>query len=238
MVHRTFDAAFVNRVMNDPVVRPFIGPGPDILEMGPFVADRRNVVLATEHGCFLFHWYAPGVYEVHTQFLPAGRGRHALDAAVAAAHWMFVRTDCMEMLTKVAHSNRSAAWLAERVGFRPAFERECEGYGQTTYYHFLYQDWAARAPGVHERGEWFHDRLQDLRGTPADHGQDAAHDRYVGIATEMILAGNVAKGVVLYNRWARFAGYHPISVAQESPLVLDIGDGLIRVTDNDFLIQE
>lgn len=224
--------------MNDATVRPFIGPGPGILDIGPFLADPRNVALATEHGCFLCHWHSPGVYEAHTQFLPAGRGRHALEAAFSASRWMFTRTDCMELLTKVPHSNPRARWLAERIGFRAAFERNVEGLGQTTFFHFLYQDWAAKAPGMQERGEWFHARLEALRGSPPGHEHDPAHDRYVGIAAETILAGQVAKGVVLYNRWARFAGYHPATVVCESPLILDIGDGLIRVEGNDFVIQE
>lgn len=240
MIERTFDHEFVNRVCNHPDVRSWLG-GEGRLDFAPFLSDRNNIALATEHGCFLFHRHLPHVYEVHTAFLPGGRGRHAVQAALEAAEWMFVRTDCMDLLTQVPIRNRAADWLARKAGFQLEFEREAGLFGPTRYYALRYWRWASQCR-LAETGRWFHKRLDRLRHEAGieheAHPDDDAHDRYVGIACAMILAGNVAKGIALYNQWARFAGYQVITVLSRDPLVIDIGNGRLRVERDTFYLEE
>lgn len=45
----------------------------------------------------------------------------------------------------------------------------------------------------------------------------------------MIRAGQVAKGVQFYNRWASLAGYQSIAVLSVTPTILDVRDAVIEV---------
>ena len=58
---------------------------------------------------FLVVAVGSGFYEVHSLFLPEGRGREALRASREATDVMFTATDCLELRTTVPHRNRSAA---------------------------------------------------------------------------------------------------------------------------------
>jgi hypothetical protein len=46
---------------------------------------------------------------------------------------------------------------------------------------------------------------------------------------EMLLGGQPEKAVMLYNLWARFAGYGIIGLISRNPLVIDMGEALIHV---------
>lgn len=236
LLWRTFDAEQVGAVMNHTDVRPHIGPGPDVIDPAGFLADPRNIALFNEHGGFLFHCHAPGVYEVHTQFLKSGRGRQALEAAKYAAFAMFTQTDCMEIFTKIQADNKRAIWLTEAMGFDFMFEHDRPGWGKVRYYVLGYQKWVATCEELPQMGHWFHERLEEARGTPPGHDDDPAHDRYVGAAVEMIMAGNLAKAVHLYSRWAVLAGYARLTVLGTDPLVLHIGDGTVTVREGNLFV--
>jgi hypothetical protein len=111
------DAQFLNSIVNHPAVYPWVcGPLTTPLDATALVADESNILLRTTHGAFLFLREGPGKYEVHTQFLPEGRGT-ALAAAREAADFMFTRTDCCILTTMVDESNRIARLLTLRSGF-------------------------------------------------------------------------------------------------------------------------
>lgn len=85
MIERTTDAAKVNAVVNFPAIRPFIGNvSAGDLDLAPLLDCARNVCLFGEHGGFLYHWCAPGVFEVHTFVMPDGRGAWARESAKAS----------------------------------------------------------------------------------------------------------------------------------------------------------
>ncbi|WP_336974509.1 GNAT family protein [Alcaligenes sp. PF14] len=239
LLERTFDVAAVARVMNDPSVRPHIGPGSDEVDPAPFLADLRNIALFGEHGGHLYTWYAPGIYEVHTQFLPAGRNKHALDASQFSVFEMFTKTDCMEIVTRIQAENKAAIRLAEACGFQFLFEQvNRPGWGHMKYYRLDYHRWVQTSPMLPEIGQWFHERLEQQRGSPPGHEDDPAHDRYVGATTAMILCGNVVKGLHTYNRWAQLAGYCQLKVVSEAPLQIHVGDGLIQIEDGTFSVPQ
>jgi hypothetical protein len=84
MLERSYDTAKINRVVNDPAVRPFIGNGVDgDIDTQILVDMPENWFLMGEHGGFLLAETAPSVREVHTFILPEGRGRWANDARAA-----------------------------------------------------------------------------------------------------------------------------------------------------------
>lgn len=243
MIERTFDAARVNAIINDPSIHPYITtPNQGPLDITPILANDENVCLATEHGCFILVKLEPGVYEVHTNFLPSGRGEHALEAAAEGFRYMFTRTDCMEILTKVPRANKGADRFAFSVGFSFEFMSGQWEYpsGPTPINHYAmrYWDWVKKDDSLIKSGEWFHELLKDEKARfgleETAHADDQAHDRYVGACVEMIQAGNTGKAVFLYNRWARFAGYAPIRVVAESPLIIDIQDALLLVSGENF----
>ena len=244
-VSRTFDAAAVNAIVNHPAVLPYVSlPGQDSLDVTDIVADQRNIVLACDGGALIGIQLEPCVYEVHSQFIPSARGRKAEEAVRQAVHLMFQHGDAMELLTKVPTSNAPAQGLAVRSGFRLNFERDkvWQARGKTVglrYYALRYPDYVQHyGDDLAECGEAFHAQLESGKariGLANDsHPPDNAHDVAVGAAFEMIRAGQVTKGVTLYNRWARFAGYEPVSIVSADPCVINIVDCLVRVTGGSF----
>jgi hypothetical protein len=53
----------------------------------------------------------PGVYEGHTVTNRFGRGKWVVDFAAAASQWMFTRTDCYEVITRVPVKHHGARAL-------------------------------------------------------------------------------------------------------------------------------
>lgn len=234
MIHREYHALRINAVLNDPSVLPWVALREQErpLDLAPLLRDLRNVLLMTEDGlggCF-FHWQEPGVYEVHIQFLPAVRGKVALAAVNASLHYMFVATDCMELLTAIPQANESARMMAQLIHGRHEFtEGEFNG-SLVEHWALRYNDWLWTAPGLRQEGERFHAGLEQefaAAGLAHDpHAESADHNRAVGATVAMVLAGQVDKGIILMRRWARTAGYSQPEIISRSPLVLDIGEPL------------
>ena len=198
-------------------------------------------------GAVLFHFQEPGVYEVHTMALPAARGRAYLRAVQEALRIMFLCSGCMELYTRVPEGNVGALGLVRLIQGRHEYDlavgfnaRPCQ------YWALRWPDWLWGSGGQElvARGRWFHARLEEQFAeqsrTHEAHADDAAHDRAVGATSELILNGMVLKGILLYNRWAKIAGFSTCSVVLEKPLVLNIGDALIQVdfARRDFYLLE
>lgn len=223
-VHRTFSPDFLNTVVNDPAVRPWLeGEGP--LDIAPLVNNPANIILQSAFGGFILACHEPGRYEVHSQFLP-GHGSHPLRAMIAAQEWMFTRTDCQSIVSKVPAANRPAKGLAVAGGLRPVFERDGAEYVELTL-----MEWAMRTASLEAHGERFHDMLlaakTEVGSSMPVHAHDAAHERAVGAALLMIERGQAGKGVWFYNRWARWAGYAEITLVSDAPVTVDVVDAVV-----------
>lgn len=126
-LRRTFEATFLNQVVNHESVRPWVGGDRSArLDLTSVVEDHANVALINRHGGFVFVQKEPHVYEVHTQFLPAGRGE-SLRYACEAARYMFGVIGAERLVTDVPDDNRPALNLAIAVGFVPCGSREDDG---------------------------------------------------------------------------------------------------------------
>ncbi len=219
-------------------------PGVEHIDLSPLLVDHGNVLLMAEGGGILFNWHeaSPGggafLYEVHTNFLKPYRGRHAIRVSRNAYRWMFTHTDCMALLTKVPAFNKAADWFCGFVGATKEFERKAawptkDGPVDLAFWALRYDDWVRKCPEVVESGRKFHALLDEefarLDKTEPNHADDECHDRHVGACVEMIYGGQPDKGIILYNRWARFAGYAEIGMVSRSPLVLDIGTALLQI---------
>lgn len=233
MIRRTMDARFLNTVANHPDVRPWLG-GVGAIDYQPLLNDSKNVALVNEHGGWLLHCLGPGRYEVHSQFLPEGRGPQIVADARAGLRWMFTATDAIEFVTKVPMANRAAAGLARAGGFREIFFRD-DGApyfsGPVSYRRLTFEDWLANDDEALAAGRWFHARLEEEKAAAGSalpaHDDDDAHDRAVGASVLMARAGNPRKAVASYNRWAIFAGYAPILLLSETPAVFDVQDAVV-----------
>ena len=242
-IKRTLDASALNEVANHPEVRPWLG-GEGPLDLGETVAaigpdGLANFALVTDGGGFLLIRHEPGTYEVHSMFLPEARTR-TVRAMRAGMAYMFTQTDCEKLITKVPDGNDRAANLARLGGFRSMFRREeCwKGGGGIAHLGITIDEWAMACKDLEADGEWFHTRLEEAKREAGSempaHAHDAAHERAVGAAVQMMRAGNVAKGLAFYNRWARFAGYAEIIQLQDVPAVLDLGDAVIELRGDDM----
>jgi len=250
VIHREFDPTPVNRILNDPDVFPSIAvPGLEKFDITPQIRDPSNYFLCVEGGCIIFTPDLPGsgLYEFHTNFLPARRGRHALRASMEAYRWMFTRTDCMMLQTRVPACNRAAEGFRRWIKASVWFERKAawpgpDGLCDLKFCLLSYIDWLNEYPAPFiEAGRRFHDRLEFERERlghpePRGHPDEECHDLHVGACMEMIHGGQPEKAVQIYNRWARFAGYGQIALLQRNPLVIDTGDCVLLVADGNFKV--
>lgn len=195
-----------------------------------------------EGGGIIFIQDEPGIYEVHTNFLKSHRGLHAIKVSLAAYRWMFTHTDCMALQTRVPAFNESALTFCRLVGATKEFERKSVwptaiGPVDMSSWSLRYEDWVRQTPDLMKSGRTFHDRLaQEFARhavTEPHHADEDCHDLHVGACFEMVFGGQPEKAVILYNRWARFAGYGQIALIAKNPLMLNIGDAILQVVGSD-----
>lgn len=248
-VRRSFDPADINPILNHPDVYRFAATkdfGP--FEISHLLADERNVLLVVEGGAILFCWHDAGIYEVHTNFLkPEGgsglaHGRNVLERSHACYRWMFTHTDCVMLLTRIPAHNRAAMRIAPSAGWIREFERNAiwpsvdAGLVAMTFYALRYDRWLRLTPDLMRAGREFHDRLSEEFSRHGhleeQHPDEDCHDWHVGAAIEMVRGGQMAKAVLLYNRWARFAGYGLIALISESHRMIHIGNALLKFADD------
>lgn len=242
-ISREFAADRINVVCNHSEVRPWLGGGEGPIDLTPLVANPANYLLMGQGGGVLFQCLEPGLFEAHTQFVPTDRGPAAVQAVKDALRFMFTRTDAVEIVTKVPEGNKGALGLVRAIHGQLQFTRENVwpiGNQMVAVGHYALpiMAWAGKADGLAQSGEWFHGKLEAAKAETAGaaplHDDDLAHDSFVGATVEMIAAGQVAKAMNFYGRWAKFAGYGPIAVIATNPIVIDIGDALLAVRGDDF----
>src|SRR6185437_13841247 len=106
--------------------------------------------LMGEGGGVLFQCLAPGLYEAHCQFLPETRGAQSIQAVKDALRWMFIRSDAVEIVTRVPEGNKGALGLVRAIHGQKLFDREkvwpvggnLQGVG---YYGLTLMQWAGKA---------------------------------------------------------------------------------------------
>lgn len=236
---RTLDASFLNTVANDPSVRPWLG-GKGPIDLTPRVAHMGAIALVGAYGGFLIEPLAAGLYDVHSLFLPDGRGVGAAAAMQEGLEYIFTATDCTELVTKIPEPNRAARQLATVGGFRERFTRGQAWQASTgvttdcAYWGLTLQRWMLRSGACQHAGEWFHEQVDAeklARGASVGvHPDDAVHDYAAGFVVLAARAGQYGKAVDVYNRWAVVAGYQPIRIVSFAPVVLDTGDAVMEIT--------
>lgn len=208
----------LNYIVNHPAVRPYalINDMRDI-DLAPVM--DKTLILMSANGGFLFdpiprtgeHLHA---FDLHSFFLPEGRGVEAHGAAWAAAEWVFTRTMAVDIFTTVP-DDAPHAKPPVTMGFRQHFKRKAvlnrAGVPiDCAFWRLNLWDWAMRARGLTEEGEAFHRDLEAKRAAAGiierAHAHDEAHDRYVGLAVKMWRHGKLQKAMSIYNVWCDWAG--------------------------------
>ena len=239
----TGSATEINRILNDPSVFPDISiPDQKPFDVGPLVADPRFVFLRMEGGVVIFtpdSEPASGLYEVHTNFLDDYRGQYAFDASLAAYRWMFTHTNCVMLHTRVPAFNKAAEAFCRSVGAWLWFVRHeiwpsKHGNVDLKFYAMSIHDWMRKhSEPLVESGKTFHARLEqeyERNGFAHEpHRDDRSHELAVGACAEMIYGGEPEKAILLYNLWARVAGYQQLQLISKNPLVVDIGESILHV---------
>lgn len=246
MISRATDARFLNEVVNHPAVRPFMHAAPGPLDLTAVIANARNLAFTGLHGGIIFMQVqtVPGLYEIHTQVLPDGRGPWALQMAQQAVQRLFCESNATEVFTRVPIGNVAAMALARACGAKPeqrAIQNLSGDVTEVEIYGGRIQDWIRVAPQLPDLGKLFHVKLNEkcraagIRTT--QHADDPWHDRHVGAAASMILGGVPTKGVLFYNRWAAMALAPEMRILSLNPLVLDITECRIEVQGDDFEVM-
>lgn len=243
-VSRQLSAEAINVVINHPDVFPYVSlPGSGPIDLSSIVADAHNYVLMGEGGGVVLIPLGGGVYEAHTQFVPESRGTNCLRAARDIAFWMFTRTDCIEIRSKVPEGNGPARALAKSLRGRFVYHVKNiwpthNGMVGADHYVQTFEEWMMCAPYLEGIGHEFHEALEAAKiisgSKLAIHEDDECHDRAVGAACEMIAAGNIGKAMHLYNLWARTSGYAQISIIAQNPITIDIQDALITADGDEM----
>lgn len=241
-IRRDFAAGPINAVLNNPEVRPWVADmGEGIIDLTKAVENRNNVLLMGEHGGCMFYRIMEGMYEVHTMVLPDGRGEWVKDFLLAVRHYMWTRTDAVEVTTRVPNGHDAAKKAAEYVGMTYEFTRPdcCKFKGQSVpvdIYSTRIQDWTPHAPFLVDKGEWLHDQMMKeavrvgIKERP--HDNDENHNRYVGAALEMMYGGQFNKAVAFYNRWAVSSRHATIQLMSVVPPTVKFDVGLLKFDGN------
>lgn len=240
---RSFGPDFFNAIANHPEVKPWMGFHSSVTIDYTFIVDNAaNYCFLTpcKTGGYMLVNQGQGHYVAHTLAMPSARGKPMYRLMQEAFQFMFLETDCIEISTMVPDQNVPALKWAELARFRPTFRREqhplcliddlpsnCQFFIQT------YEDWVERSIPAKQEGHAFHELLEAHLGHE-NHPEDLVHDRYVGAAVLGCKAGNPLKAISRYNRWAKLAGYEPATILNLTPLLLNIGSGVLQLSGQDI----
>jgi hypothetical protein len=179
--------------------------------------------------------------------VPEGQGAWATNFFLHGLNWMFTKTDACELLTKCPRNNPATKMAARRVGFKESFSTRPiwptdNGPVEVDVYSMSIQEWATKDPFITKRGVEFHDELEaqykKLGKNLPLHDEDPIHDRYVGATVMMFENGQYNKAISFYNRWAAMSDYQVVKVLSAQPLIVDIRESKLRITDNKFYVEE
>lgn len=229
---RTFDPSKFNEIANIPHVRRVLG-GAGTLDYSAALANPNNYAFQNDQGGFICANIYGSSYEVHTFFDGRLADAREVNALMFQSEiYMFTRTNCQELVTRVPDGNRWAESLCNQFGFRDIGRQRVwmDGKGAAMKRKTL-EDWVRGAPETHLAGRQFHETLEKAKAAAGSslpaHADDNLHDAIVGGAILMSKGGQLLKGISFFNYWAVLTGYRPVQILSDNPPVVDVNDAII-----------
>ena len=104
-MHRSKDATYINKLVNDPSIRPSAGgDGVSYIDFEPTF--NTFISLEGEGSAWLLTEEDKDVYEVHCFFMPKFRGKSAVDFGKKAIKYMFEIIGAKKLIAKPPLDNR------------------------------------------------------------------------------------------------------------------------------------
>lgn len=189
------DWKFLNRLANDPAIRPHLG-GEGLIDVKAGVESHSVLAFSNLEGAFVLHPIRPQGYEIHTLFPPHAKFKDTIRLARAVLNEMFIGHDCERIFTQLPVTNTGADYLARACGLRETFIRKGVWNGEIDmrYLDLPLDRWLPTCSTHEDQGRRFAGKF----GT----SQDVVLHRVLGGVIEMFKTGNVVKGVNTWNMWA------------------------------------
>jgi hypothetical protein len=228
MIERQINPEFVNQLINHPEVRPYVDDTEGYIDVSSQIVNKDNYFLTGEFGGVAYIKIFPYIYEVHSFFLPEGRGQWG----------KFTRTDAYELTTRIPNSHVAAKKAALSAGFQfyMSHEKACKFEGNIDdidVYNITLSNWIIGSEHLENLGrvihEMMHDAAEKLHIDTPPHGDLISHNKFVGAAYLMVCAGQIKKGVAVYNRFAMMARHRTIALVSENPPVIRFDIGLLHI---------
>ncbi len=217
------DVAFINSVVNDPAVRPFVGVGEHDLTFEKTIEYAMTYV--SEHGVIFGENVGSNTFIFLVAFKPAGRGLHSMLAMREAIKTVFTETECRRILGTIqVHPtmNRKMVRASSMLGFRPPIFM-----GGRAIVDMEYPAWAITSPDCYQVGGEFMD-ANDIK--PQADDQAGALGAFLMTARN----GLIAKAVNEYEIYAILSQTKPVLFSAEADRLYfgdkDITDAVMATT--------
>lgn len=133
MIRREIDAELVNRISEDPSVRPFICYHDEPIDWTPVIEDCF-ILSNGEDACGVFEptpfgQISKDIFQAHTLFADTCRGARAIETARAMLAWMFEHGGASLVWGATPKKNRAARWFNRQIGMTAVSEDDYEAEG-------------------------------------------------------------------------------------------------------------
>lgn len=114
-MHRSKNAEFINKLVNDPSIRPMAGgDGVSIVDFSPTFNDF--ISLEGKGGAWLFFEEEKDVYECHYFFLPKFRGKYAVAFGKKVLRYMFDVIGAKRLIGRAPVENKLTSFYNIAIG--------------------------------------------------------------------------------------------------------------------------
>lgn len=197
-------------------------------ELPGIVSAPACVTWITSRGAMIFRPLYKHTYELILVFPPDIDIDWVKQAVRDAILLMMTHSDCLEVHAWASMTNRLARNVLTDLCFAEEFSTTtADGMVPIDHFALRYENWVLLEPRVRADGETFHVELHRQGLTI-----DADHPRkvFTGVAVQCIVAGQVDKGIALYNRFAAQMDLAPWGITGISPVRVDIGGQIVEIT--------